>query len=756
MRSLVDHGFHVPETYVCTWEAYTRFLETDASLLIQLKDELAKKLDLEKTYAVRSSANIEDNVNHSFAGQFKSFLDINGLEEILEAMQEIWGTAQSPDVRVYFERSQVEYPEILMGVVIQEMVTPFISGVSFSKNPITGLDEIIVEAVHGHGTAIVQDGATPDRWIYKWGEWIATPENAIIDQELIAQVVDQTKSIAKFFGKPADLEWVFDGDSIYWLQLRQISSLEGINLYSNKIAQDMLPGMIKPLIWSINIPLVNGAWVNLFTKLIGPNDIDPLSLAKSFYYRAYFNMSVIGNILEIISLPRETLELMMGIEVAGPDKPKFKPSAKTYQLLPRIFLFMLDMLRKPREIEKFFIDMKTNYLAFPVGQADQMDGEQLLTQIGQLYKLNQETAYYNIITPLSMQFYNALLKKQLEKQGIDYASFDLTHDLDELREVDPNCYLEQLAEQYRELNSDQKLIFSAGSYEEFMSIPDCEPLQQGVRKFIELFGHLSDSGNDFSYIPWRENPDLILRMIKTRAESEHKSIKKIRFEDINQPIINELFSKIIYQKARRYFLYREQIGSLYTFGYGLFRYYFLALGELFNNRRILNSKQDIFYLSIDEIRLAVNNPNITGNFIHKVENRKQEMERYSDTTPPTTIYGDKPLPIEETTGTTLEGTPTSRGYYQGPVKVVRGSEDFEQIESGDVLVVPFSDVGWTPIYVKAGAVVAESGGMLSHSSIVAREYGIPAVVSVPGACKLLTNKVVTVDGYRGKVIIHEN
>ena len=86
---------------------------------------------------------------------------------------------------------------------------------------------------------------------------------------------------------------------------------------------------------------------------------------------------------------------------------------------------------------------------------------------------------------------------------------------------------------------------------------------------------------------------------------------------------------------------------------------------------------------------------------------------------------------------------------------MRGIEDFDKIQPGDVLVVPYSDVGWTPMYVKAGAVVAESGGMLSHSSIVAREYGIPAIVSVPGACKLLSEQVVTVDGYQGIVTIHD-
>jgi pyruvate,water dikinase len=88
--------------------------------------------------------------------------------------------------------------------------------------------------------------------------------------------------------------------------------------------------------------------------------------------------------------------------------------------------------------------------------------------------------------------------------------------------------------------------------------------------------------------------------------------------------------------------------------------------------------------------------------------------------------------------------------------VVRGIQDFDKLRSGDVLVIPFSDVGWTPLFARAGAVISESGGMLSHSSIVAREYNIPAIVSVPQACQLLDDSIVSVDGFKGEIFVHED
>ena len=101
----------------------------------------------------------------------------------------------------------------------------------------------------------------------------------------------------------------------------------------------------------------------------------------------------------------------------------------------------------------------------------------------------------------------------------------------------------------------------------------------------------------------------------------------------------------------------------------------------------------------------------------------------------------------------MKGIPTSLGTYSGPARVILGINDFEKLNDGDVLIIPFSDVGWTPLFAKAGAVVAESGGMLSHSSIVAREYGIPAVVSVVGACRIIDGILISVNGYTGEIAL---
>jgi len=170
------------------------------------------------------------------------------------------------------------------------------------------------------------------------------------------------------------------------------------------------------------------------------------------------------------------------------------------------------------------------------------------------------------------------------------------------------------------------------------------------------------------------------------------------------------------------------------------------------------SREDIFYLRKEEVDAVING--IEGadktHYRGLVRVRREEMEQTEEIVLPTVIYGDEaPLP-ERGRYKNHSGTGTSQGTYTGITRVVRNRNDFVSVTNGDVILIPFSDVSWTPVLVKAGAIVSETGGMLSHCSIIAREMGIPAMVSVPNACAIGSGLTVTVNGSNGILTVHDH
>ena len=262
---LIAHGERVPETWVIRPGA-----GTDGTAA--LKDGIR--------YAVRSSANVEDSMVVSYAGQFASELDV-AAADIAEAVERVRRSVDSDRVAVYREHVGANRP-IEISVIVQPMVEPIASGVAFSRNPMTGLNEVVVESIAGRGDRLVAEGETPDRWIRRWGSWTEKPNNGPVPEAVAVEIAATTVRLASEFGTPVDLEWVWDGNEVWWVQLRPITGLDEISIYSNRISREVLPGMIKPLVWSINVPMVNQAWVDLFTEAIGPNDIRAEDLARSF------------------------------------------------------------------------------------------------------------------------------------------------------------------------------------------------------------------------------------------------------------------------------------------------------------------------------------------------------------------------------------------------------------------------------------------------------------------------------------------
>ena len=486
LRRLADKGFRVPQSWVCTWEAYERYLQDDPGLIAELSSQLARIISGQQAYAVRSSANLEDDLNHSYAGQFKSQLNVRGPEQVLQAIWSIWSSVNSATVQSYQQSRSLAPEGVRMAVLIQEMVEPQLSGVAFSKNPMTGMDEVLVEAVRGPGTLLVQEGIDPLRWVNKWGTWLQQAQDSGIDPQIIQSIVEQTREISQEMDSDVDLEWVYDGSQVYWVQVRDITTISNLNIYSNRISREMLPGQVKPLIWSINTRLVNQAWVKLIEEAVGTTGIDPDSLSKAFYYRAYFNMGTFGKVFSSLGLPRESLEIMMGIVPAEVRKPRFRPPVKLILKSGRLVRFMADKLRFSRLIDRFLPQCSQVLETISHTGLDDLSPSQLFAQIDRIYAITSQVAYYNIVGPLLNSFYHSLLMRQLKRQGVDYKKLDLISDLAELKQYDPNHHLADLHASYLQLSEPERTRLTGEG-------PASQPESPRLSRFASRWRHSSPS-----------------------------------------------------------------------------------------------------------------------------------------------------------------------------------------------------------------------------------------------------------------------
>lgn len=734
LRWLAEQGLAVPEAVVVPYALAEELATPHAAIrgeaALRLRSALVSRVDPALGWAVRSSAEVEDGADASYAGRFTTCLDVRTLEELVDAVELVVGSARGVVVDASGRPPR-------MAVVVQRQVDATTAGVAFSRNPLTGLDEVVVEAVPGLGDALVQDGVTPDRWVHRWGELTERPVEPRTDPDVIEAVARGTRRIAAAYGRPVDVEWAHDGTTLWWLQVRPITALGDVALYSNRIAKEVLPGLIPPLVWSLNVPVVNRAWVDLFTEAIGPNSIEPERLARAFGYRAYFDMGAIGEIFVALGMPRDSLELLLGL-AGGTERPRFRPTATTWRRLPRLAGLALRLngadARYRREVPLLAARLSALDGEDPAAATDAA----LVERLEALIALTREVAYANIVVPLLMNLYGGLIRRRATALGLDAARIDPARDLPALRALDPRHHLGEL-------------------HDALAADPGSEAVAVALAAFLERFGHLGDRGSDVSSPRWREDPAGVLRMaLEPPPSAPVASLGWEALAERSSPLGRPLLRRL-YRRAATFRQLREEVSFEFTRSFAAMRRVFLVLGERLVARGALDGRDDVFLLSLDELLPLVRDGIVPGEATAAtlVARRRAEMAAAEGFDLPELIIGDDFVPRRRVASELgdLRGVPASRGTFRGPARIVRSAAEVDRVRPGDVLVVPFSDVAWTPLFARAGAVVAEAGGMLSHSAIVAREHGIPCVVSVPNATGLPEDAILHVDGYRGIVTV---
>ncbi|MEC4818748.1 MAG: glycerol-3-phosphate acyltransferase, partial [Scytonema sp. PMC 1069.18] len=685
---------------------------------------------------VRSSAIGEDTDQASAAGQYETVLNVTTKEGLRDAIASCLVSYDRPSA-VQYRQDRGLY-DGAMAVLIQQQVQGVYSGVAFTRDPITKQgDAVVIEALPGNANQVVSGRVTPEQY----RAYIVDTDNFTsiqlegtgnIPPALIKQVAYLCRKIEqRYHGVPQDIEWTYDGQTLWVLQARPITTL--LPIWTRKIAAEVIPGLISPLTWSINRPLTCGVWGGIFALVLGENSVglDFNQTATLHYSRAYFNATLLGEIFRRMGLPPESLEfLTRGAKMSKP------PMSTTLRNLPGL----LRLVWRELCLKMDFRWENRRWFAPALSQLNQefledLEPARLLARINYILDLLRRLTYFSIMAPLSAALRQAILRVK-----------DTEIDNSRTPEVAALRSLQELARESRQVLSE---FDPDGVFKQLEQTAEGKEILTKFETLIQHYGYLSEVGTDIAVTTWKEDSSAVRQLfVQFMLANEQPQVPR--------PV----------QKKGGFVQSRVNLKGRVTEVYSRFlaelRWCFVALEAIWLKSGLLEQAGDIFFLEFDEVRRLVEGfePDFVEQLQDLVELRRSQLAHDNQLNPiPLLVYGNNPpaFPFRTAIPTpdqVLRGIPASPGQVEGRVKVLRNLQDFPEIDKDTILVVPYTDSGWAPLLVRAAGLIAEAGGRLSHGAIIAREYGIPAIMDVKSATWVLQDgQRVRMDGYRGIVEI---
>ncbi len=741
LSQLKKAGFKVPSGWVLpVFKGKTEALQKLSQFSLPLPT-------VQVPLIVRSSAIGEDSESSSSAGQYQTIGPITTEAELVKAIDQCCQSYWSAE-GISYRRSRRLSDEGI-AILIQPYIASKVAGVMFSRHPLDGSAKVIIEALPGGGESVVGGKFTPlhleiDLSILDLKNDILNviKNTSLLPGNVIAELVKLAQEIETFYhGLPQDIEWIWDGDNIWILQSRSITNLRPI--WTRTIAAEVIPGTIHPLTWSINRPLTCGVWGEIFTLVLGKKaqNLDFDETATLFRSHAYFNATLLGTIFRMMGLPEQGLEfLLRGQKIS-------KPPVKT--LLPSLPGLCRLLGRELNLVQSFNKDYHQQFLP----EIQQLEAEfnrsdfplssqslpQLLERTERIQNLLRPVTYYNILGPIGLAIRRAIFKVSDEWLPSENNP-----------EVMAMSSLQKLADKFRENVLMEKNTSFSYLEQQFNQMPR---FKADFDEWLKTYGYLSEVGTNIAILTWKEQPDVLLKTMFSMVENP--SYVKV----FNPKTINS-WQRWRLAQCRELAIIKGEIATIYAKLLAHLRWTFLEIADQGIQAQILEKHNDIFFLEFQEIKNWIIQGDIES-ISEKVRVRREEFEQDNSSQVPTVVYGNTLSQIttvqsfESQNSSLLTGIPASVGCVEGTICICRNiGESLTHMPRKSILVVPYTDAGWAPLLINAQAIISEVGGQLSHGAIIAREYGIPAVMNIPNAVSRFKNgQRVRVDGYQGTVEI---
>ncbi|MEG4503018.1 phosphoenolpyruvate synthase [Microcoleus sp. F6_B4] len=763
------------------------------------------RLDEKNACAVRSSATAEDLPTASFAGQQDTYLNIIGKEAIYQHISKCWASLFTERAVIYRLQNGFDHRKVHLSVVVQKMVFPQVAGILFTADPVTSNRKVLsIDASFGLGEAMVSGLVNADSYKVRNGEIIekkistkklavyalkdgGTKEQEIeperqnrqaLTDEQIVQLDRIGRKIEAHFGSPQDIEWCLVDDTFYIVQSRPITTLFPIpemndrenHVFVSVGHNQMMTDAMKPLGLSFFLLMTHApmhtAGGRLFVDVtatlaspVGRETILNVTLGKSDPLMKDALTTIIERGDFIKSLPDDR----------SPGKSSKGRSPADFQTLndydPAIVADLIQQSQTSIEALKQTIQTKSGSDLFDF----------ILEDIQQLKKINSDSQSFGVFMT-AMNASSWINEKMHEWLGEKNAADTLSQSAPNNITSEMGLALLDVADAirpYPEVIEYLQQVKEDNFLDELVKLDGGQEAQNAIAAFLNKYGMRCVGEIDITRTRWSEKPTTLVPLILSNIKNFEPGASDRKFEQGRQSALKKeqaLLERLKQlpegeQKAketkRMIGLIRNFIGYREYPKYGIVSRYFVYKQALLKEIEqlvqagVIHEKEDAYYLTFEELREVVRTNQLDYQMIG---NRKDEYKLYEKLTPPRVIVSDgeiiageykrQNLPAEA-----IVGLAVSAGVIEGRARVILNMEDAD-LEDGDILVTSFTDPSWTPLFVSIKGLVTEVGGLMTHGAVIAREYGLPAVVGVENATKLIEDgQRIRVHGTEGYVEI---
>ncbi len=749
--------------------------------------------------AVRSSATAEDLPGHSFAGQYETILGVKSLEDCLGAIRNCWASLWTQRAFEYRRRNGINHQQVEMAVIVQQQIEPEAAGVAFSVDPVTGSrSRIVIESCRGLGEALVSGQVQPDRILLRKKNLQLIRQNLVanepsLDLKSAQKLGRSVRRIEKRLGGPQDIEWALRDGTLWFLQARPITALpepkpwEDRQVWTNLNVGEVAPDVMTPLTYSVIIPMFQPLFGDIL-RLFGadPRRSPLMGLVAG---RLYFNINMgLAVARPFISPPKAAAanSAFGGEQIKGYERGEFDICEEDLPDVgfswPRYILSWPGLIgrlitHRTSRMDRFVAHLRAYNDAVARLPGETGTIEELVRKATHMFSglAKDFTLLYFWSGAVAMGVLRRACCDWLadNDEGVGYRLLTAQGGMADVEAAFDLWRLAVLAHEDRQTEAALSGDDAWGTVSARLAATDHgRHFLAAWDRFMATHGHHSHSEIELFSPRWSETPDYILGLVRgyLRSIDQANPLQKQRqLAEQREHLARQCRRKLANPVKRRLFDWSlRQTGKLTRVrenskneavrlmaGY---RRLFLELGERLRQQGILAGREDIFFLEAAEIEPVVQG---RADFdVHRrIAERRAEYEQNMALTPPPVVAGrfdpsKHTAPQIDAAVRELKGIAVSPGVATGKARVITHPNNGQHVEPGEILVAPVTNPAWTPYFLPAAGVVMDMGGILSHGAIIAREYGLPAVVNVGPASKIIrTGQTIRVDGNQGVVTI---